>query len=168
MAEIFTEANAEESAEDEDGADPFDAAEGMIDEHLLRALRTQRDAYRQMNWRASVTTRTVRATPLSVVVAPAQRLDWYPHPSGLRPGGEKLRVRGAGGRGAGRPNPSKPTWMLRLSRVGAVVKGLISAATGQGGCFALLVDCHLEVEEDFTIIDQVTRTTIRRVWSAFS
>ena len=64
------------STEDEDGADPFDAAEGMIDEHLLRALRTQRDAYRQMNWRASVTTRTVRATPLSVVVAPAQRLDW--------------------------------------------------------------------------------------------
>ena len=78
MAEIFTEANAAETAEDEDGADPFDAAEGMIDEHLLRALRTQRDAYRQMNWRASVTTRTVRATPLSVVVAPAQRLDWYP------------------------------------------------------------------------------------------
>ena len=74
MAEIFTEANAAETAED--GADPFDAAEGMIDEHLLRALRTQRDAYRQMNWRASVTTRTVRATPLSVVVAPAQRLDW--------------------------------------------------------------------------------------------
>ena len=90
MAEIFTEANAAETAEDDDGADPFDAAEGMIDEHLLRALRTQRDAYRQMNWRASVTTRTVRATPLSVVVAPAQRLDWYmnPHPSGLRPGGE--------------------------------------------------------------------------------
>ena len=88
MAEIFTEANAEESAEDEDGADPFDAAEGMIDEHLLRALRTQRDAYRQMNWRASVTTRTVRATPLSVVVAPAQRLDWYPTPSVLHPGGE--------------------------------------------------------------------------------
>ena len=54
-----------------------------------RALRTQRDAYRQMNWRASVTTRTVRATPLSVVVAPAQRLDWYPTPSVLRPGGEK-------------------------------------------------------------------------------
>ena len=45
--------------------------------------------------------------------------------------------------------------MLRLSRVGAVVKGLLSAATGQGGCFALLVDCHLEVEEDFTIIDRV-------------
>ena len=58
--------------------------------------------------------------------------------------------------------------MLRLSRVGAVVKGLLSAATGQGGCFALLVDCHLEVEEDFTIIDQVTRTIIRRVWAAFS
>ena len=32
MAEIFTEANAAETAEDDDGADPFDAAEGMIDE----------------------------------------------------------------------------------------------------------------------------------------
>ena len=58
--------------------------------------------------------------------------------------------------------------MLRLSRVGAVVKGLLSAATGQGGCFALLVDCHLEVEEDFTIIDQVIRTNIPGVWAAFS
>ena len=81
MAEIFTEANAAETAEDDDGADPFDAAEGMIDEHLLRALRTQRDAYRQMNWRASVTTRTVRATPLSVVVAPAHGSSSIPIPN---------------------------------------------------------------------------------------
>ena len=56
--------------------------------------------------------------------------------------------------------------MLRLSRVGAVVKGLLSAATGQGGCFALLVDCHLEVEEDFTIIDRVTCTVLSGVWAA--
>jgi hypothetical protein len=43
--------------------------------------------------------------------------------------------------------------MLKLSRVFAVIKGLIAALTGRGGKFALLVDCHFEVDEDFQIVD---------------
>jgi hypothetical protein len=43
--------------------------------------------------------------------------------------------------------------MLKLSRVFAVVKGLVAALTGRGGSFALLVDCHFEVDEDFQIVD---------------
>lgn len=94
----------------------------------------QQEAYTSLNWEAKLTTRAVRATPLTVVVAPSQSLDWD--------------VEGYGGQSIG-----KPPMMLKLSRVFAVIKGLIAALTGRGGSFALLVDCHFEVDEDFQVID---------------
>ena len=103
----------------------------------------QQDAYTSLNWEAKLTTRAVRATPLTVVVAPSQRLDWD--------------VEGRGGQSVG-----KPPMMLKLSRVFAVVKGLIAAMTGKGGSFALLVDCHFEVDEDFQIVDLDTVRTVFR------
>ena len=109
----------------------------QVDAHLLKALRLQQESYTALNWEAKLTTSSVRVTPLSVVVAPAQRLSWD-------------------GSGAA----SRPTWMLRMSRVWAVVKGLAAAMTGQGGAFALLVDCRLEVDEEFKIIDLDTGQTI--------
>lgn len=107
--------------------------------HLLCFAATlatglQQAAYSSLNWEARLTTRSVRATPLTVVVAPAQRIDWD--------------VEGHGGQSVG-----KPHMMVRLSRVLAVIKGLIAALTGRGGSFALLVDCHFEVDEDFHIVD---------------
>ena len=94
----------------------------------------QQEAYTSLNWEAKLTTRTVRATPLTVVVAPSQSLDWD--------------LEGRGGQLVG-----KPPVMLKLSRVFAVIKGLIAALTGRGGSFALLIDCHFEVDEDFQIVD---------------
>jgi hypothetical protein len=94
----------------------------------------QQEAYTSLNWEARLTTRAVRATPLTVVVAPSQRLDWD--------------VGDHHGQSVG-----KSATMLKLSRVFAVVKGLVAALTGRGGSFALLVDCHFEVDEDFQIVD---------------
>ena len=106
----------------------------------LRLIGLQQEAYTSLNWEARLTTRAVRATPLTVVVAPAQRLDWD--------------VEDYGGQSVG-----KSTRMLKLSRVFAVVKGLFGALTGRSGSFALLVDCHFEVDEDFQIVDLDTVRT---------
>lgn len=64
---------------------------------------TQQETYTALNWEAKLTTRSVRATPLTVVVAPSQRLDW-----------------------SGSQSVGPPGWFDKLSRIFAVMRGLLT------------------------------------------
>eukprot|EP01051_Picozoa_sp_SAG22_P013748 SAG22_NODE_1577_length_4074_cov_1.659371_1_plen_200_part_00 len=55
-------------------ADTFSELGECVDEHLLGALRQQRDQYVRDNWRVIVSPSYVRATPLHAFIAPAQEL----------------------------------------------------------------------------------------------
>jgi hypothetical protein len=124
----------EGEGEGEDKDEAFAGAEGMIDEHLLRAFRRQRQTFASLGWEPRVDIRFLRVTPQTVVVAPTQQLQW----SDQR-----------------RPDGSRPAqWATNVARVWAVFRGLYSAATGRGDSFCYLLDCHVEVEEDFQLLDR--------------
>ena len=128
------------AAADGDG-EAFNGAEGMFDEFVLRALREQRKTYAALRWQPTVTTRYVRATPLSIVVGPTQQLEC----------GDGYRADG-----------SRPAlWAQKLQHFAALFSGMWAAfrgsGAGEGGVgFALLCDCHIEVEEDFELVDLET------------
>ena len=135
----------------------------MVDEYLLEALRTQREAFRNLGWEPRVTTRLVRANPISVVVAPANSLNWNDesNPDGTRPvrvmhPGIFVFVLQAESLGSGAVIVVQARWALTLGRMMAVVGGLYRAMRGRGDNFCYLLDCHLEVEEDFELLDAAT------------
>eukprot|EP01052_Picozoa_sp_SAG31_P032230 SAG31_NODE_3512_length_4172_cov_30.849251_7_plen_152_part_00 len=54
------------------GPDRFEELSECVDEHLLRALRLQREQHIRDNWRVQINPGYIRATPLAALIAPSQ------------------------------------------------------------------------------------------------